>query len=92
MSKKCKHTRIRDGYEILCGSYAFNLWQEDIDQGELCDRHYWQGRTEQAEAHLNNLLGSINECLEYHMKRDGLTQEIYSDLLSIWEKAKETER
>lgn len=28
---------------IKCGSYAFNLYKEDIDQGDLCDVHYWQG-------------------------------------------------
>ena len=27
-----------------CGSYAFNLQKENIEQGELCDRHYWQVR------------------------------------------------
>lgn len=25
-----------------CGSFALNLHQEGIDQGALCDRHYWQ--------------------------------------------------
>ncbi|MBU3577555.1 hypothetical protein [Polynucleobacter sp. UK-Kesae-W10] len=25
-----------------CGSYAFNLYKEDIDQGDLCDVHYWK--------------------------------------------------
>lgn len=32
MSKKCK----------LCSSYQFNLHQQQIDQGELCDVHYWE--------------------------------------------------
>jgi len=35
---------------IKCGSYAFNLYKEDIDQGGLCDVHYWQGRAHRAEA------------------------------------------
>lgn len=26
----------------VCGSYAFNLYKEDIDQGDLCDVHYWK--------------------------------------------------
>lgn len=34
-----------------CGSYAFNLLAHDgIDQGTLCDRHYWQNKAVQAVA------------------------------------------
>ena len=36
--------------QFNCGSYAFNLYKEDIDQGGLCDVHYWQGRAHRAEA------------------------------------------
>ncbi len=25
-----------------CGSYQFNLYKDEIDQGDLCDVHYWQ--------------------------------------------------
>ena len=35
---------------IKCGSYAFNLYKEGIDQGGFCDVHYWQGRAHRAEA------------------------------------------
>ena len=35
---------------IKCGSHAFNLYAEEIDQGGLCDVHYWQGRAHRAEA------------------------------------------
>ena len=28
--------------QCKCGSYAFNLYKEDIDQGDLCDVHYWK--------------------------------------------------
>jgi len=35
---------------ITCGSYAFNLHKDNIDQGSLCDVHYWQGRAHRAEA------------------------------------------
>ena len=31
-----------------CGSYAFNLYKKDIDQGDLCDVHYWQHLAETA--------------------------------------------
>jgi len=35
---------------IKCGSHAFNLYMENIDQGDLCDVHYWQDRANRAEA------------------------------------------
>ena len=37
---------------IKCGSHAFNLYAEEIDQGGFCDVHYWQGRAHRAEAQL----------------------------------------
>jgi len=40
--KRCKH--IKGSYE--CGSYAFNLHADNIDQGDLCDVHYWQDKFE----------------------------------------------
>lgn len=33
-----------------CGSYAFNLWKEGIEQGEYCDHHYWQDQATKARA------------------------------------------
>ena len=36
--------------EFNCGSYAFNLYKEDIDQGDYCDRHYWQDQAIKARA------------------------------------------
>jgi hypothetical protein len=33
-----------------CGSYAFNLWKENIEQGDYCDHHYWQDQAEKARA------------------------------------------
>lgn len=38
--KRCAHV-LTDGFHT-CGSYAFNLQKEGIDQGNLCDVHYWQ--------------------------------------------------
>jgi hypothetical protein len=29
-----------------CGSYQFNLYKDDIDQGDLCDVHYWQAKAQ----------------------------------------------
>jgi hypothetical protein len=43
MTERCKHIG-KDGYR--CGSYAFNLYKDDIDQGELCDVHYWQAKAQ----------------------------------------------
>lgn len=33
-----------------CGSYAFNLYKENIDQGDFCDHHYWQDQAMKARA------------------------------------------
>lgn len=33
-----------------CGSYAFNLYNEGINQGKYCDRHYWQDQAQKARA------------------------------------------
>ena len=46
MNKRCKHIG-KDGFH-RCGSYAFNLEKDDIDQGDLCDVHYWQKRALEA--------------------------------------------
>jgi len=29
-----------------CGSYQFNLYKADINQGDLCDVHYWQTKAQ----------------------------------------------
>jgi hypothetical protein len=31
---------------IKCGSHAFNLYAEGIDQGGFCDVHYWQTKAQ----------------------------------------------
>ena len=43
MNERCKHVK-QDGFN--CGSYAFNLYKDDIDQGDLCDVHYWQSKAQ----------------------------------------------
>jgi hypothetical protein len=40
--KQCKHIDRLN----LCGSYAFNLLSGGINQGDLCDVHYWQDQVE----------------------------------------------
>ena len=43
MSERCKHVE-KNGFN--CGSYAFNLYKDGIDQGNLCDVHYWQAKAQ----------------------------------------------
>jgi len=47
MNKRCEH---KDGLGYRCGSYAFNLYKEKIEQGDRCDRHYWQDQAMKAAA------------------------------------------
>ena len=37
-----------------CGSYAFNLWQEGIEQ-KYCDRHHWQDEATRLRAEVEAL-------------------------------------
>lgn len=43
MNERCKHIG-KDGHR--CGSYAFNLYKDDIEQNNLCDVHYWQAKAQ----------------------------------------------
>lgn len=47
MNKRCEY---KDGLGYRCGSYAFNLYKEKIEQGDICDRHYWQDQAMKAAA------------------------------------------
>jgi hypothetical protein len=47
MNDQCKFI---DSKGHRCGSYAFNLYKEQIDQGDRCDHHYWKDRAVKAEA------------------------------------------
>ena len=46
MTLLCKH-EVAPGR--TCGSYAFNMHQRDIDQGSLCDVHYWEKKFREAD-------------------------------------------
>ena len=48
MNEQCKFINSK-GYR--CGSYAFNLYKEQIDQGDRCDHHYWREQAMKAAAH-----------------------------------------
>jgi hypothetical protein len=47
-----------------CGSYAFNLYKEDVDQGSYCDRHYWQDQAQKARADEREACAKVCETLE----------------------------
>ena len=51
---------------IKCGSYAFNLYKENIDQGAWCDVHYWQGRAHRAEFLAEQLAQQQEPVMIYH--------------------------
>ena len=46
MNEQCK---FKVG-KYNCGSYAFNLYKENIKQGDYCDHHYWQDQAMKAAA------------------------------------------
>jgi hypothetical protein len=43
-----------------CGSYAFNLYKDDIDQGDLCDVHYWQEKAQKSRVDEREALERID--------------------------------
>jgi hypothetical protein len=55
-----------------CGSYQFNLYKADIDQGDLCDVHYWQTKAQRkwvglTDEEVNTLWGEWKDavCLDH---------------------------
>ena len=60
MNKRCKHIE-KDGFH-RCGSYAFNLEKDDIDQGDLCDVHYWKNKAKRTWVWLT--IEQVHECWE----------------------------
>lgn len=46
-----------------CGSYQFNLYKYDIDQGDLCDVHYWQDQAQKARADEREACAQLIESL-----------------------------
>jgi hypothetical protein len=89
MSERCKHVE-KNGFN--CGSYAFNLYKDGIDQGNLCDVHYWQAKAlaqpEQEpvaywKEHAKGLQRDYDSLLaEFQAQRTwvGLTDEEYAEL------------
>jgi hypothetical protein len=78
MNEQCKFTNAK-GYR--CGSYAFNLYTEQIDQGDRCDHHYWQDRAVKAEALVDAARADEREecakaCDEIGEESDAFTRDI----------------
>jgi hypothetical protein len=58
--KRCK---FQQG-QFNCGSYAFNLYKDDIDQGDYCDHHYWQDQATKARADEREACAKLVEEIE----------------------------
>jgi hypothetical protein len=84
--KRCKHIDRLN----LCGSYAFNLLSGGIDQGELCDVHYWQDQAENTFKPDYNTEAVLVEEMQRMAANErpwvGLTEERIKD---IWLKGKD---
>ena len=55
-----------------CGSYAFNLHRRSIaiDQGHLCDVHYWQNKAETARRDTLEEAANKHEAVARHIPVD----------------------
>lgn len=60
-AKRCK----------TCGSYAFNLDKEGINQQDLCDVHYWKNEFMKASA----VLQENEQELEEQLAADSMDQQ-----------------
>ena len=47
-----------------CGSYAFNLYKENIEQGDYCDQHYWEDRAMKAAAQEREACAKVCDAME----------------------------
>ena len=50
-----------------CGSYAFNLYKEDIEQSDYCDHHYWQDQAMKAAQERDDVVRTLEKA-EAHIK------------------------
>jgi hypothetical protein len=82
MNKRCKHVR-QDGFN--CGSYAFNLYKDDIDQGDLCDVHYWQAKAQRTwvgltDEEVDKAWRSVDYTVPWEQHRIDIAQAIEAKL------------
>jgi hypothetical protein len=47
-----------------CGSHAFSLYKENIEQGDYCDHHYWEDRAVKAAADEREACAKIADVAE----------------------------
>jgi hypothetical protein len=59
-----------------CGSYAFNLYKEQIDQGDRCDHHYWQDQAQKARADEREACAKVAEEVGQHKNQHGIAAAI----------------
>lgn len=71
--------QLKDGFH-RCGSRQFNLWQDEIDQEELCDVHYWQARATRSE---NMLKESYSQLLDAAIGMESINHAINKLLRNI---------
>lgn len=72
MSERCKHIE-KNGFR--CGSYAFNLYKDGIDQGNLCDVHYWQEKAQRTWVDLTDKeIDNINYTSAHMLAREVLAK------------------
>ena len=72
MSERCKHVE-KNGFN--CGSYAFNLYKDGIDQGNLCDVHYWQAKAQRTWVDLTDEeIDNINYTSAHMLAREVLAK------------------
>ena len=69
---------MADGFHT-CGSYAFNLLRNGIDQGALCDVHYWQDKAEKLKALNAELAEAIKAFIDYDNDEDAIGSMIAYD-------------
>ncbi len=61
-----------------CGSYQFNLYKDDIDQGDLCDVHYWQTKAQRPWQGLTD--DEMHQCFDVSGHRKPIYQAIEAKL------------
>ena len=84
-NQRCKHVRP-DGFN--CGSYAFNLYKEGIDQGDLCDVHYWQNKAQRqplTEREVELIDGMIEVQLHHAERCDQISNRAMAEKQKGWD-------
>jgi hypothetical protein len=65
---------------IKCFSYAFNLYKEDIDQGDLCDVHYWKEKAMEAQQEQRSVSEQLGEPVAWMHVQGGYEEPSFRQL------------